>query len=111
VSSDSEASVRASLGAANVAHIDQFACGASLFGKAAKFRAVLKRTGIPPAATIAIGDEMRDADAAAQAGIAFGAVAWGYAAIDALAAKLPAHIFRDMDEIVGKLTAPPGRTW
>ncbi|MCZ7657424.1 MAG: HAD family hydrolase, partial [Xanthobacteraceae bacterium] len=85
--------MRATLGAANAARIDVFACGASLFGKAAKFRAVLKQTGIAAGAGIAIGDEMRDAEAAAAAGIAFGAVAWGYAAADALAGTKPAVLF------------------
>jgi phosphoglycolate phosphatase len=104
VTSDSEPNVRATLGAANAACIDVFACGASLFGKAAKFRSVLKRTGVPPAETLTIGDEMRDAVAAAEAGIPFGAVAWGYATADALARTQPAEMFRTMDEIAGKLS-------
>ncbi|GIL02016.1 MAG: phosphoglycolate phosphatase [Alphaproteobacteria bacterium] len=106
VSSDAEPNVRATLGAANAARIDVFACGVSLFGKAAKFRAVLKQTGIAAGAAIAIGDEMRDAEAAAAAGIAFGAVAWGYAAADALAGTGPAALFRSIDEIAATL-APP----
>ena len=38
VSSNSEANVRAVLGPANAGLFDYFACGASIFGKAAKFR-------------------------------------------------------------------------
>ena len=38
VSSDSEANVRATLGPELAALVDVYACGASLFGKAAKFR-------------------------------------------------------------------------
>ena len=48
VSSDSESNVRRAL-RDHAALISQFACGASMFGKAAKFRAVLKRTGIAAA--------------------------------------------------------------
>ncbi len=103
VTSDAEHNVRATLGEANAARIDVFACGASLFGKASKFRSVLKRTGIPPEKALTIGDEMRDAVAAAEAGIPFGAVAWGYAAADALAGTQPAEMFGAMDEIAEKL--------
>jgi phosphoglycolate phosphatase len=65
VSSDNEANARRALGRC-VELISIFDCGASLFGKAAKFKRVLRKVGEGPA--IAIGDEMRDAEAAAQAG-------------------------------------------
>jgi len=38
----------------------------------------LHATGIVPARTIYIGDQTTDAEAARGAGVAFGAVAWGY---------------------------------
>ena len=57
--------------AALFAHFD---CSASLFGKSAKFRRVLRRTGVAPAQAIAIGDETRDIEAARGAGIACGAL-------------------------------------
>lgn len=98
VSSDSEDNVRVSLGDA-VRHVAQFACGASLFGKAAKFKAVLRRTGIPASDAICIGDEVRDGEAAHKAGIAFGAVRWGYATPDALAKVSPALMFSSIDDI------------
>jgi phosphoglycolate phosphatase len=79
------------------------ACGASLFGKAAHFHRVLKATNIAPHEAIAIGDETRDAEAAARAGIAFGAVTWGYASAQALAAHAPQETFRTMDEIAARL--------
>ena len=65
VSSDSESNVRRALGD-YAALISQFACGASLFGKAAKFKAVLKRTGI--AADDAIASAMRSVTARPRAG-------------------------------------------
>jgi len=102
VSSDAEDNARRALGAGarSIAH---FACGASLFGKAKKFRQVLRRTGIAARETIAIGDEVRDAEAAAKAGIAFGAVTWGYASADALRRTRPARVFERVDEVVAKL--------
>jgi len=102
VSSDSEDNVRRSLGP-SARSISHFACGASLFGKAKKFVKVMRVAGIPPAQTIAIGDEVRDAEAASKAGIAFGAVSWGYASTDALRGTRPALVFSRMEEIAERL--------
>ncbi len=98
VSTDSEANTRICLGD-SVRHISQFACGASMFGKARNFRAVLKRAGLPASRAICIGDELRDGEAARKAGIDFGAVTWGYATRDALAALSPALIFDRVEDI------------
>jgi phosphoglycolate phosphatase len=100
VSSDSESNVRRALGD-HAALISQFACGASMFGKAAKFKAVLKRTGIAAADAIAIGDEVRDGEAAQQAGIDFGAVSWGYANSEALRRLSPVLVFDSVADILG----------
>lgn len=99
VSSDSENSVRRTLGPAASAQVAHFACGAALFGKAPKIVRVLKAAGVPPRDAIYIGDETRDADAAAEAGVAFGAVAWGYAAPEALWACRPDHFFAHVEDI------------
>lgn len=104
VSSDHEANVRLALGPDNARLIAHYACGASMFGKAAKFRRVLKISGIAPEQAIAIGDELRDSEAARAAGIAFGAVAWGYATPEALASQNPAEVFATMEDIVARLT-------
>ncbi len=86
----------------NIAHIlgpdllgafGHVSCGASLLGKASKFRAVLRATGIPATAALAIGDELRDIEAARAAGVASGAVMWGYALPDRLRHEKPDHIF------------------
>lgn len=105
VSSDYEANARAQLGRANAALFSDFACGAALFGKAQKFRRVLKRAGIDPAHAIAIGDEVRDIEAARAAGIACAAVTWGYAAPAALRACEPDLVFERIDEIAPALLA------
>jgi len=103
VSSDHEANVRHQLGAETAALFAHYACGASLFGKTAKFRQVLKRSRVAPAQTIAIGDELRDIEAARAAGIACGAVAWGYADAAALRAQRPDRMFATMEEISAQL--------
>jgi phosphoglycolate phosphatase len=102
VSSDSEANVRRTLGE-SARHVDDYACGASLFGKQAKFRRVLTRSGIAAGDAIAIGDELRDAEAARDLGIAFAAVAWGYTHVEALQDANPDHVFLDMKDIVEQL--------
>lgn len=106
VSSDSEANARVKLGAAAAlfAHVD---CSAPIFGKPAKFRRILKRAGVAPTQAIAIGDETRDIEAARAAGIACGAVTWGYAAPGALRALRPDLVFERMDDIVRALIAGP----
>jgi phosphoglycolate phosphatase len=98
VSSDHEANARRQLGEA-AALFWHFDCGASLFGKAAKFRRVVKRAGITPSQAISIGDEVRDIEAARAAGIACGAVTWGYAAPEALRALGPDLVFERMEDV------------
>ncbi len=51
VSSNSEANVRHILNPDTAAAVDVFACGAGLFGKARKFRQIMKRRGVTPAET------------------------------------------------------------
>ncbi len=104
VSSDNEANTRLQLGD-SARLISDYACGASLFGKAAKFKRVVKRAGVAPSQAIAIGDEMRDLEAARAAGIAFGGVAWGYAEPEALRALGPEEWFDGVADIARKLAA------
>ena len=84
VSSNSEHNVRTVLGAELAALVAQFECGMSVFGKASRIRAVLKRCRVAPHEAIYIGDQGTDAEASRKARVAFGAVHWGYATIEAL---------------------------
>jgi len=93
VSSNSEHNVRAVLGPELTALVARFDCGMSVFGKASRIRAVLKACGAAPAEALYIGDQATDAEAARKAGVAFGAVHWGYATIDALRAQACATEF------------------
>ena len=56
-----------------------------------------------PRSAIAIGDEVRDIEAARAAGIACGAVTWGYAAPEALRAMQPDMVFERVEEIAPAL--------
>jgi phosphoglycolate phosphatase len=108
VSSDNEANARDMLGASNAALIAHFACGAALFGKAKKFKRVIRQAGVAPDVTIAIGDEIRDIEAARAAGITCAAVTWGYTAPEALRAQKPDVMFRRMEDIATTLTTGRG---
>ena len=65
----------------------------------------MRRTGVGPGETIAIGDEARDIEAAAAVGVASGAVAWGYADADFLRGRSPTILFERMDDIVRAVAA------
>jgi phosphoglycolate phosphatase len=103
VTSNSEPNARAILGAENANLIRTYECGVSMFGKASRFRKVLRRTGTLAGDAICIGDEIRDLEAARKEGIAFGAVTWGYTVPDALIAHGPAVLFRSVDEVADQL--------
>lgn len=105
VTSDSEANARAKLGDA-AALFSHFDCAASVFGKPAKFRRLIRRAGVEPDPVISIGDEVRDIEAARAVGIACGAVCWGYAAPAALRAHEPDVVFERMDDIARRLCRP-----
>ena len=100
VTSNSPGNVRAILGPELMALFRHVECGAALFGKPSKIRKVLAATGIAPEHAMLIGDEIRDAKAAVDTGIGFGAVAWGFNDVDALAAQHPQRIFRHVDDLL-----------
>lgn len=105
VTSNSETNARAVLGPENAARVDWWACGASLFGKAPKFRKVLNASGIPPHQALSIGDETRDIDAARETGVRAGAVLWGYANPDALAHLAPDIAFASPQAVIDHLAS------
>ena len=104
-SSNAEASVRRVLGPAGAA-VGRFECGASLFGKAARFRRVLGWAGVRRMDALCVGDEVRDAEAAADAGIPFAAVAWGYNTAATLLRRNPAALFNTPAELAQLLAGP-----
>lgn len=103
VTSNSYENVTRILGPENAALIDYYECGASLFGKGAKLRRVLRKSGIARAEAISIGDEIRDVEAAGAEHIPFGAVSWGYTNLAALEAHSPSEVFARIDEVAEKI--------
>lgn len=99
ISSNSYDNVFRVLGPENKKLINHFECGMSIFGKASKIKKLLKETGIPPNHAIYIGDQVTDLEAARKAGVAFGAVAWGYGAIESLRSHSPEQEFGHISAI------------
>lgn len=91
VSSNSEPNVRAVLGA-SASLVSALSCGSSLFGKGRRFSSLLGKLNLEPAQACAVGDEVRDIEAAHKTGIAAVAVAWGYGAPEALSAAGPHYL-------------------
>jgi phosphoglycolate phosphatase len=97
-SSNSRSTIERILGDA-AEHVVDFACGASLFGKAAKFHGLMRRHRVAPDQVVAVGDEERDVTAAREAGIASIAVSWGLARRPALEAAHPTAIVDEPAEL------------
>ncbi|MGB8170665.1 MAG: HAD hydrolase-like protein, partial [Chthoniobacteraceae bacterium] len=103
VTSNSEENVRSILGPELAALFSTYECSVSLFGKALRFHRICRRSELPRAAILCIGDELRDADAARAEKLAFGAVAWGYAEASVLEQTRPAHLFWNPREIISSI--------
>lgn len=105
ISSNAEANIRRVLGAELAGLVGHYRCGSSLFGKARKMRRLLAELRVAPEAALAVGDEVRDIDAAEEAGVAAAAVTWGYALPEALRARGPRFTVETVDALIA-LAAP-----
>jgi phosphoglycolate phosphatase len=103
-SSNAEETIRRVMGPRVVAAIDDFECGVAFFGKARRIRGLLERSGIAASDAIFIGDETRDVEAAHRAGVAAGAVLWGYAKPPAFDRLAPLTMFSTVEELTRFLT-------
>ena len=99
VSSNSLDNVQAVLSPEVAKHVSHFGCGSSLFGKRRHILRALRLLQMPPSHAIYIGDQVTDLEAAHAAGIAFGAVAWGYAEVSALEAAGSDEVFHSVAEL------------
>ena len=99
VTSNSHENVSSILGRENIALISRLESGASIFGKASRIGRVLGASRATHDRTIYIGDQVSDLEAARKAGIAFGAVSWGYATLESLLAHRPDHVFQSVADL------------
>jgi phosphoglycolate phosphatase len=101
--SNAEDVVRDRLGPRASGRVDHFACGIPLFGKSRRLRALAHEAGVPLADMLYVGDEIRDADAARRASIAFQGVAWGYTAPHALQAHCATPLLDRLDTLLDRV--------
>lgn len=80
----------------------------SLFGKPAALKRIARRSGLEKSQMLAIGDELRDIEAAKKVKIPFGAVSWGFSSLETLASREPEHIFTEMEQILDILRGSKG---
>ena len=105
VSAHSAASVRKILGPEAAALIEHYECGAGLFGRAAKFRKMLRRARVQASESLCLGDSAQDIEAARAAGMAAGVVAWGSACREILTLRAPTLLFETPDDVAARLAA------
>jgi Predicted phosphatases len=99
VSSNGEETIRRVLGP-DAGLIDHYLTGIGLFSKAGRLKKLARQAGVAAAEILAVGDEVRDIEAARDAGAVAAAVTWGYAHASALAAARPDLTFTSIAEIV-----------
>jgi phosphoglycolate phosphatase len=78
-------------------------CGAAVSGKHARLRRLRRHAGLKASELVYIGDEIRDIIAARRAGMAAGAVTWGYNRAAALRRYRPDLTFDQVAEIAERL--------
>ncbi len=78
VSSNSEDNIRQFLINNNIDFFDFISSGSSLLGKARNIKKALKQAELETSSAVYIGDEIRDVEAAAKAGVDVVVVSWGY---------------------------------
>jgi phosphoglycolate phosphatase len=79
----------------------------SLFGKPAALKRIIRKSGLDRSEMLAIGDEIRDVEAAKKVNIPFGAVSWGFSSMEVMASHSPEHIFTEISQIVDLVVALP----
>lgn len=105
VTSNSPGNVRAVLGESAMAHVDALEGDISIFGKPARLRKMLKRFDCPPRDAAYVGDEIRDAQAAAALGMDFIGVGWGYTRAEALQAHARLEVCADSQSLLAAISA------
>lgn len=77
----------------------------SLFGKPAALKKIARQSGLEKSEMLAIGDEIRDIEAAKKVNIPFGAVSWGFSTLEAFASRSPEHTFTELGQILDLVDA------
>lgn len=105
VSSNSEENIRQFLINNNIDFFDFISSGSSLLGKARNIKKALKQAQLEADSAVYIGDEIRDVEGAAKAGVDVVVVSWGYNSKDSLEKNNPDIIVDSPNELLDLL--PP----
>jgi phosphoglycolate phosphatase len=105
VSSNSEENVRRVLGPELAGQFVVMGCGASILGKPPKLRRAAREAGVPLERTLYVGDELRDLEASAKAGMEFAAAGWGFTRPETFRARAPLAVFLSIAEMSDYLAA------
>ena len=100
VTSNSKENVNEFLKKNDLEIFDFFYGGGSLFGKAAILKKIIKERHVLPQDIIYVGDEVRDIEAAKQAGTKMIAVSWGFNKRSALEKRAPEVLIDRPGELV-----------
>ena len=84
-------------------HFESVVGYSRLLGKARGIRRLLRARGVDRSRVVYVGDEVRDIEAARQAGVAVAAVTWGFNAADLLARHAPDFLIERPDQVLGLL--------
>jgi len=94
LSSNSAENIGVCLKANGVEGLFDFVVGyPRLFGKARAIHRLLKREHVEPTSFLYIGDEVRDVEAAKQAGVDSAAVGWGFHTLEQLSRESPTFLW------------------
>jgi len=84
----------------NDAYIFDFIASASMFGKETKMRRIMKKEKLCKNEVLYVGDEIRDINAAKNAGIDIASVGWGYNTVESLKKNNPEYLVMEPNELI-----------
>ncbi|MEA5093707.1 MAG: HAD-IA family hydrolase [Sedimentibacter saalensis] len=84
----------------NDAYIFDFIASASMFGKETKMRRIMKKEKLSKNEVLYVGDEIRDINAAKNAGIDIASVGWGYNTVESLKKNNPEYLVMEPNELI-----------
>ncbi|KAF5033166.1 Phosphoglycolate phosphatase [anaerobic digester metagenome] len=84
----------------NDAYIFDFIASASMFGKETKMRRIIKKEKLRKNEVLYVGDEIRDINAAKNAGIDIASVGWGYNTVESLKKNNPEYLVMEPNELI-----------
>jgi phosphoglycolate phosphatase len=100
VTSNAKENVVRVLGAESTALISYWGCGASMFGKQSKVKAVLKASRLSINDAVYVGDAISDSKMAASLKMDFVGVAWGYTKPEILQRHSKIPLIREMNDLL-----------